>query len=127
LISDDTRFAVQQATLNIGKAANVNWINDVQIDLSYSEFKNGGMIPVHTDLKMLFGGSKSDVLYGRRETQYLGHRTDSISDENFAGVPVEKRYLLQSAAKIPMIQVRPIALSKAELGAYQKVDFVGNI
>lgn len=76
LISDDTRYAVHQATLNIGKTANINWINDVQIDLGYSEFKNGSMLPVHTDLKMLIGGSKSDVLYGRRETQYLGHRTD---------------------------------------------------
>lgn len=127
LISDDTRFAVQQATLNIGKAANINWINDVQIDLGYSEFKNGSMIPVHTDLKILFGASKSDVLYGRRETKYLGHRTDSISNDNFAGVPVEKRYLLQSAPKVPMIQVRPAPLSKAELEAYQKVDSVQNM
>ncbi|HAT91352.1 MAG TPA: carboxypeptidase-like regulatory domain-containing protein, partial [Sphingobacterium sp.] len=127
LISDDTRYAVHRATLNIGRSANINWINDVQIDLSYSEFKNGSMLPVRADLKMLFGGSKSDVLYGRRETQYLGHRTDSISNENFAGVPVEKRYLLQSAPKVPIVGVRPTPLSHAELGAYQKVDSVQNM
>jgi hypothetical protein len=113
--------------LNIGRTANINWINDVQIDLSYSEFKNGSMLPVHADLKMLFGGSKSDVLYGRRETQYLGHRTDSISNENFAGVPVEKRYLLQSAPHVPIVGIRPSPLSHAELGAYQKVDSVQNM
>ncbi len=127
LISDDTRYAVHSATLNIGRSANINWINDVQIDLSYSEFKNGSMLPVRADLKMLFGGSKSDVLYGRRETQYLGHRTDSISNENFAGVPVEKRYLLPSAPKVPIVGVRPTPLSHAELGAYQKVDSVQNM
>jgi hypothetical protein len=127
LISDDTRYAVHRATLNIGRTANINWINDVQIDLSYSEFKNGSMLPVHADLKMLFGGSKSDVLYGRRETQYLGHRTDSISNENFAGVPVEKRYLLQSAPHVPIVGIRPSPLSHAELGAYQKVDSVQNM
>ncbi|HAU53566.1 MAG TPA: carboxypeptidase-like regulatory domain-containing protein [Sphingobacterium sp.] len=127
LISDDTRYAVHSATLNIGRSANINWINDVQIDLSYSEFKNGSMLPVRADLKMLFGGSKSDVLYGRRETQYLGHRTDSISNENFAGVPVEKRYLLQSAPQVPIVGVRPTPLSHAELGAYQKVDSVQNM
>jgi len=124
LISDDTRYAVHRATLNIGRTANINWINDVEIDLAYSEFKNGSMIPTYSDLQMLFGGSKSDVLYGRRETQYIGYRTDSIADENFAGVPVEKRYLLQSAPNIPMAQVRPSPLSTAELGAYQKVDSV---
>ena len=127
LISDDTRYAVHSATLNIGRSANINWINDVQIDLSYSEFKNGSMLPVRADLKMLFGGSKSDVLYGRRETQYLGYRTDSISNENFAGVPVEKRYLLQSAPQVPIVGVRPTPLSHAELGAYQKVDSVQNM
>ncbi len=127
LISDDTRYAVHRATLNIGRSANINWINDVQIDLSYSEFKNGSMLPVRADLKMLFGGSKSDVLYGRRETQYLGHRTDSISNENFVGVPVEKRYLLQSAPQVPIVGVRPTPLSHAELGAYQKVDSVQNM
>ncbi len=127
LISDDTRYAVHRATLNIGRSANINWINDVQIDLSYSEFKNGSMLPVRADLKMLFGGSKSDVLYGRRETQYLGYRTDSISNENFAGVPVEKRYLLQSAPQVPIVGVRPTPLSHAELGAYQKVDSVQNM
>ncbi len=127
LISDDTRYAVHSATLNIGRSANINWINDVQIDLSYSEFKNGSMLPVRADLKMLFGGSKSDVLYGRRETQYLGYRTDSISNENFAGVPVEKRYLLPSAPQVPIVGVRPTPLSHAELGAYQKVDSVQNM
>lgn len=127
LISDDTRYAVHRATLNIGRAANINWINDVQIELSYREFKNGGMLPVHADLKMLFGGSKSDVLYGRRETQYLGHRTDSISSENFAGVPIEKRYLLKSSAQVPLGRIRPSPLSHAELGAYQKVDSVQNM
>ncbi|MDQ1148483.1 DUF5686 family protein [Sphingobacterium zeae] len=127
LISDDTRYAVHRATLNIGRAANINWINDVQIELNYREFKNGGMLPVHADLKMLFGGSKSDVLYGRRETQYLGHRTDSISSENFAGVPIEKRYLLKSSAQVPLVRIRPSPLSHAELGAYQKVDSVQNM
>ena len=127
LISDDTRYAVHRATLNIGRAANINWINDVQIELNYREFKNGGMLPVHADLKMLFGGSKSDVLYGRRESQYLGHRTDSISSENFAGVPIEKRYLLKSAAQVPLVRIRPSPLSHAELGAYQKVDSVQNM
>ena len=126
-ISDDTRYAVQQATLNIGRGANINWINDIQIDLGYQEFKNGSMIPIHADLKMLFGARKSDVLYGRRETQFLRHRTDSISAESFAGVPVEKRYLLQSAPNIPMVQIRPTPLSTAELGAYQKVDSVQNM
>lgn len=124
LISDDTRYAVHEATLNIGRSANINWINDVQIDLGYEEFRNGSMIPIRSDLRMLFGGNKTDVLYGRRETQYLRYRTDSINDENFAGVPVEKRYLLQSATNIPIGQVRPGPLSEAELGAYKKVDSI---
>ncbi|ULT28614.1 hypothetical protein KUH03_20190 [Sphingobacterium sp. E70] len=117
LISDDTRYAVHQATLNIGKTANINWINDVQIDLGYSEFKNGSMLPVHTDLKMLIGGSKSDVLYGRRETQYLGHRTDSISNENFVGVPVEKKVPAAVCNKSPNSSSQTYTTKQGRIGS----------
>ncbi|UZJ66445.1 hypothetical protein OKW96_03750 [Sphingobacterium sp. KU25419] len=94
-ISDDDRYAVYYADMELGEEANINWVNSINIGLEFERHPAGQMIPKRSNLQILFGTSKANALYGKKETYYSKYKDDPISDQIFSGIPIEKRYVDQ--------------------------------
>ncbi|MFD1771426.1 DUF5686 and carboxypeptidase-like regulatory domain-containing protein [Sphingobacterium suaedae] len=121
-ITMDNRFAVRQATLRANKEANLNWINEIQIALSYAPNAEQYMFLERSDVDIVFGTNKRDAVYGRKTTlNYDYNFAPTFSDEVFAGAPTEILVNAKSNEGI-VKQQRPIALSPVEDKVYVNID-----
>src|SRR5690606_7379250 len=89
-ITTDGRFAVQGATLHANKEANLNWVNDITIDLYFRPNSERYMFLVRSHVDIMFGTNRNDAVYGRKTTyNYDYDFSPSFSDDIFKGAPTE--------------------------------------
>lgn len=125
-ITTDGRFAVQGATLRANKEANLNWVNDITIDLQFRPNDEQYMFLVRSDVDIMFGTNRNDAVYGRKTTHNYDYDfSPSFSDDVFKGAPTE---ILTSAKENEKLvhQQRPVQLSPVENRVYANVDSLNN-
>lgn len=121
-ITTDGRFAVQGATLRANKEANLNWVNEITIDLQFRPNAERYMFLVRSDVDIMFGTNRSDAVYGRKTTHNFAYDfAPSFSDDVFKGAPTE---VLKTAKdnEVLVQQQRPVQLSPVENMVYANVD-----
>ncbi len=121
-ITTDGRFAVQGATLRANKEANLNWVNEITIDLQFRPNAERYMFLVRSDVDIMFGTNRSDAVYGRKTTHNFAYDfAPSFSDDVFKGAPTE---VLKTAKdnEVLVQQQRPVQLSPVENKVYANVD-----
>jgi hypothetical protein len=123
-ISMDGRYAVKSASLQLDEKANVSWVNDLRLRLSYYKDASGVMLQDTTDITVLFGRKTRDALFGRRTSVNRKYDLSNISPENvFSGAPIEKRL----STTFTLQGNRPVELSASEQNTYTNMDSLNNI
>lgn len=121
-ITMDGRFAVRLAELRVNKEANLNWVNDLKIELIYRPNADHFMYMDRSSVEIMFGRGKRDAVYGKKTT--LNYDYDfqaSFADDVFTGAPTE---ILPDAKQHEdmLAQNRPVALSPVENRVYSNID-----
>jgi hypothetical protein len=125
-ITTDGRFAVQGATLRANKEANLNWVNDITIDLQFSPNDEQYMFLVRSDVDIMFGTKRNDAVFGRKTTHNYDYDfSPSFSDDVFKGAPMEVLTSAKDNEKL-VHQQRPVQLSSVENRVYANVDSLNN-
>ncbi|MBD1427379.1 DUF5686 and carboxypeptidase-like regulatory domain-containing protein [Sphingobacterium arenae] len=125
-ITTDGRFAVQGATLHANKEANLNWVNDITIDLYFRPNSERYMFLVRSHVDIMFGTNRNDAVYGRKTTyNYDYDFSPSFSDDIFKGAPTEVLTTAKDNEKL-VHQQRPVQLSPVENRVYANVDSLNN-
>lgn len=120
-VSDDDRYAVYYAEMELGEEANINWVNGINIGLEFEKHPAGQMLPKRANLQILFGTDKGNALYGKKETYFSKYKDEAINDELFKGIPIEKRYLEQKDS-VQWDRVRVVPLTETEAKTYVNID-----
>lgn len=123
LVSNDGNYAVKEAEIQIGKKANINFINDLKIQFDYQLQKSGKYLPRSITSMVNFGiyGSNQGMFshWVRRFDQYS---LDSIAPENFEGNEVSWKDSTKAAPPNFLHVRRPISLSMVEENLYKNMD-----
>ena len=123
-ISMDGRYAVKFANMHLDEKANVSFVNDLRLRLSYYKDKSGVMLQDTTEVTIVFGRGKKDAIFGHRVSVNSNYNLNHIPNEKlFAGAPLEKRLSSEFSVK----DNRPIALSKSEQSTYENIDSLNNL
>ena len=123
LISLDGNYAVKGANLKVDDNANINWVNDVAINLSYFKDISGVMLKDTTHVLIAFG-ARSDAVFGERLSLNQKYNLAyPIHPNTFDGAPIE----LATSNNVLLNQARPIALNPAEELTYSNVDALNNM
>ncbi|AIM39262.1 hypothetical protein KO02_23155 [Sphingobacterium sp. ML3W] len=125
-VSDDDRYAVYHADMQLGEEANINWVNAINVGLEFEKHPAGQMLPKRANLQILFGTTKGNALYGKKETYFSKYKDDPIDDVIFAGIPIEKRYL-ENKDSIIWDKVRVVPLTKTEANTYTNIDSLSDM
>lgn len=123
-ISMDGRYAVKDVHMEIDENANVSWVNDLRLRLSYYKDATGVMLQDTSEVTVVFGRGSKDALFGYRLG--VNHKYDlkNIAPEGImGGAPVERVPNLNSFAN----QIRPVRLSGAEISTYRNIDSLNNM
>jgi len=122
-ITTDYRYAVRAAELKVDRNANLNWVNDILITLTYKPNEEQYMFLDESDVRILFGATnRRDAVFGRRTTvNYAYDFSPSFTDNVFAGAPTEIA-LTAKENKQAVFDQRPIELSDVEKKVYSNVD-----
>ena len=124
IVSMDGRYAVKSAKMEVDKSANISWVTDLRFDLSYYKNKDGIMLQDTSDVFVVFGRGKKDVLFGHRLSVNQKYDLQHANDENvFSGPPVE----LKLDNQVALNTVRPIALNPTESRTYSNVDSINDL
>ena len=124
-ISMDGRFAVKDASLELDKKANINWVNELELNLKYRPNASGAMLLHTSGIKVLFGVGNNDRVFGERQAFNSNYDLQSvIPDQVFQGAPLA--YQVEQQQSYDAFK-RPVALSTTELKTYQNVDSLNNI
>lgn len=120
----DGKYAVEHASMFVGKEANLSWITSLKMDLSYFKNKDGIMLQDSSKVVVQFGRGKADVLFGERITLNKDYDLNyPISKEIFSGAPIEK--LL--SPNVSLDQLRPIPLNSPEQYTYLNVEQINQL
>ncbi|TDS14569.1 DUF5686 family protein [Sphingobacterium paludis] len=125
-ITMDDRFAVRLAELHTNKESNLNWVNDVEIELVYRPNEQQFMFLERSNVSIVFGTDRRDAVYGRKSSlNYDYDFSPVLADDVFAGAPTE---ILPSAKENDALvaQQRPIQLSPVEGRVYSNIDSLNN-
>ncbi|WP_157836752.1 DUF5686 family protein [Sphingobacterium deserti] len=125
-ITMDDRFAVQLAELRTNKESNLNWVNDVKIELIYRPNQQRHMFLEKSHVNIIFGTGKRDAVYGQKTSlNYDYDFSPTLTDDVFTGAPTE---VLPSAKQNDglVAQQRPIQLSPVEGRVYSNIDSLNN-
>src|SRR5690606_18588560 len=122
-ITTDYRYAVRAAELKVDRNANLNWVNDILITLTYKPNEEQYMFLDESDVRILFGATnRRDAVFGRRTTvNYAYDFSPSFTDNVFVGAPTEIA-LTAKENKQAVFDQRPIELSDVEKKVYSNVD-----
>jgi hypothetical protein len=125
-ITNDGRFAVQEARLKVSGEANLNWIDGADIDLVFKRQSNGAYVPLISDTRIHFGIKEHEALIGRRyvafnKYDFKATPIDSISHSNL------KTEIAQNNSESFWKENRIIKLSPAEQKLYENVDSLNNM
>lgn len=125
-ITTDGRFAVEEATLKTNREANLNWVNELTIRLSFRPNEERFMFLEGSDVEVMFGTGRGDALYGRKSTRNYDYNfSPSFPPSVFRGAPTE---ILATAKENEELvgRQRPVPLSEVENTVYANVDALNN-
>jgi len=121
-ITTDGRYAVRSAELKADRRANLNWVNDLLVVLTYKPNAEGQMFLDRSDLRLLLGAGSQNTAFGRRTTRHYAYDfAPTFADAVFAGAPAEIAPGAR-ANKRDVFDRRPIELTEAEEKVYAHVD-----
>lgn len=121
-ITMDDRFAVRLAELRANKESNLNWVNDIKIELIYRPNADNFMFLDRSTVDIMFGSSRRDAVYGKKTSlNYDYDFSPTYSNDVFSGAPTE---ILPDAKQNEAVldANRPIALSPVEGRVYTNID-----
>ena len=121
-ITNDGRYAIQEAQLRVTKDANLNWVERVDIDMLFNRQSDGSYLQAHSDTRINFGSKDQVGLSARRFVSFNNYETvvESLDTSSYvASVTPEKR---DSISELYLKQNRPIQLSQAEQQLYENID-----
>ena len=124
IISMDGRYAVERANMSVDKQANLSWVTQLNMNLSYFKNIDGVMLQDSSHVLVQFGGGKKDVLFGERMSVNTDYDLNyPISKEIFEGQPIEKKL----NPNLSLNQIRPVLLNVAEQNTYINVDQINQL
>jgi hypothetical protein len=126
-ITNDGRFAVQEANLEVLSDANVNWVESADIDLKFKRQSNGSYLPSLSDTRINFGSKEYEALSGRRyvafdKYDFTAKPLDSVS--HVANLGSEANGMNSESF---WQDKRTVKLSQAEQQLYKNVDSLNNM
>lgn len=126
-ITNDGRFAVQEANLQVSAEANINWVESAEIDLVFQRQLNGPYLPLLSDTRINFGTKQEEALKGRHYVAFTNYDfapklTDSIST---IGKLISEEKEMKS--EFFWKENRPVGLSSAEQQLYKNIDSLNNM
>lgn len=123
-ISMDGRYAVKYVDMELDEKANVTWVNDLHLRLSYFKDQSGVMLQDTSEVTVLFGRGSKDAIFGNRFSVNQKYDLQHRAGENiFTGAPVEKRMVERSN----LASNRPVPLNSAESATYKNIDSLNNL
>lgn len=123
-ISMDGRYAVKSAQMQLDEKANVSWVNDLRLRLSYFKDQSGVMLQDTSEITVLFGRGSKDAIFGNRFSVNQKYDLEHAEKENiFSGAPIEKRL----EEKSYLASNRPVQLNLAEQATYRNIDSLNNL
>src|SRR5690606_11819212 len=123
-ISLDGRYAVKHARMQIDRKMNINWLNGLTVNLSYSPNEEGIMLQDTTRVLVIFGRGKRDAVFGERMSLNSHYNfKDDIPSGIFSGAPTETRI----DPSLSFSQQRPIQLNPVEQKTYSNVDSLNHV
>lgn len=124
VIAMDGSYAVKSAHLELDKKANVAWVNQLELNLSYFKDASGVMLQDTSEVMVAFGRGKRDALFGQMLSVNEKYDLSSSPAEGiFSGAPIEKKL----RADVSMDTHRPVALNLAEYNTYRNIDSLNNL
>src|SRR5690606_1019071 len=123
-ISLDCRYAVKHARMQIERKMNINWVNGLTVNLSYSPNEDGIMLQDTARVLVIFGRGKRDAVFGERMSLNSHYNfKDDIPSAMVGGAPTEIRI----DPSLSLRQERPIMLNTVERKTYTNVDSLNNV
>jgi len=121
-ISLDNRYAVRLADMQINKEANLNWVNDMHIILTYKPNADHFLYLDKSDVRIHFGVRERDAVFGRKTTKNYNYDfSPDFTNEVFQGAPLEIATSAKENKQMVTTQ-RPVTLSEVEKQVYANVD-----
>ena len=118
-ISMDGRYAVKGAQMEIDEKANVSWVNDLRLKLSYFKDSTGIMLQDTSEVTVLFGRGSRDALFGYRLGVNHNYDLSHVAPVGIlGGAPVERAEHLRTFSN----SMRPVQLSGPEQATYGNID-----
>jgi hypothetical protein len=130
---DDTSFAIKKFQMRIADDANVNFINDLEVEQEFEWTDNLFWMltrdVLNADFNILDNSKKTIGFYGHRTTLYLNFQFDVPENKRFfrASTDVFIDPEATTKSKIYWDTIRPEKLSSKEQGIYTMVDSVKSI
>ena len=116
-VAVDNNYAVKSANLIIDKEANINFVNKIEISLTYNIHETGKMLLDRINSYVVFGAGKKDAVFGERLSVNENYDLKSpISDTVFQGPEIEEQLSYNKDFH------RPVTLNKFEQQTYENVD-----
>lgn len=124
MISLDGRFAVKGAEMSLNEKANINWINSMSMNLSYSPNAEGIMLQDSARVLVTLGRGELNAVFGERMSYNSDYKLQAqIPSAVFSGAPVEYK----EDESLSLSTARPIALNTIEQRTYHNVDSLNNL
>lgn len=124
VIAMDGRYAVKSARMQLDEKANVSWVNDLALRLSYFKDASGVMLQDTTEITVLFGRGSKDAIFGQRfSVNQKYDLSNNPSADVFVGAPIEKRLV----PNFSLQGSRPVQLSVSERKTYKNIDSLNNL
>lgn len=121
-ITMDSRYAVRLAELRANKESNLNWVNEIKINLQFRPNKERYMYLSESDVDIIFGVRGNDAVFGRKSTINYDHNfAPSFPNTVFKGAPTQ---VLPQAKEnqILLSEQRPVQLTPVEQNVYTNID-----
>ena len=121
-------YSVRFAEIQVGRQANLNWVNDITLSLHYQRIENDAFVPAYSNMKVNFGlfGSEGGA-FGQRTVVYSQYDTRTVIPATvFAGQQVDSAAEATNRSAAYWNNERPIPLTATEAKTYANLDSVQN-
>ncbi len=123
---DTKSFAVKKIKARISSKANINYVKDLEVELSFQQIEGKYWFPKESTLKALLSLSDKQIsIYGQKQTIY-SHAEPRIAHPKkiFSEAKIKSKLASDSIFRDTNYwkKERPVDLSKMETGVYSMVD-----
>jgi len=123
---DRNTYAIKKIKARISPKANINFIKDLEIDMSFEQVMNKYWFPKENTLKAIFSLSEKQIsFYGEKKTIY-SHAIPHINNKEdiFTNVQKEQTITSNNIFKDSLYwkENRPVDIDQMSAGVYKMVD-----